>query len=105
MAGLPEEPSIERLPEIVARLPDDLRSLFHSLYSVHRHEGRIEIPPEMVSWVEERLGAVADVQTQQIVRVLDRYTLEATTFNALRARRPLTILDGAGGDGFRPIES
>jgi hypothetical protein len=105
MAGPPDEPSIERLPEIVARLPNDLRSLFDSLYSVHRHEGRIEIPPEMIPWVEERLGVVADIQTQQIVRVRDRYTLEATTFNALRARRPLTIQDGAGGTASVPLNA
>lgn len=83
-------PRIKDLPEIVAGLPDDSRTLFEAIYSLRRDEGRLRIPPEMASWVEERFGTLEDVQTQRIIRILNRYTSEGTIFNALRARRPLT---------------
>ena len=86
----PSGPRIEDLPEIVAGLPDDWRTLFEAIYSLRRDEGRLRIPPEMASWVEERFGTLEDVQTQRIIRILNRYTSEGTIFNALRARRPLT---------------
>lgn len=90
----PSGPRIEDLPELVANLPDGPRALFEAIYSLRRDEGQLRIPSEMASWVEERFGTLDEVQTQQIIRILNRYTSEGTIFNALRARRPLTGRQG-----------
>jgi hypothetical protein len=43
----------------------------------------------MYRWIERYFGSVDTVMNQRVVKVTNRFTLEETLFNELRARRPL----------------
>jgi hypothetical protein len=82
-------PSITQLPAIVAQLPEAERALIERLFSIQGEVGHLRAPQPMWGWIVDRFGAVADISAQRIVRVDNRWTLEGTLFNELRARRPL----------------
>lgn len=91
------EPSITTLPEQVAALPDAVREQCESLFLVTRSWGSLVPPPEMHAWIEAAFGSVAAVREQVVVKTLNRWTLEGSVFNTLRARRPITGGAGAAG--------
>lgn len=80
---------IERLVDLVDRLPEPERDLFARIYRVSQATGTIDAPPEMAAWLAERYGPVEAFREQRIVKVLNRYTGEATHFNPLRGHRPI----------------
>ena len=80
---------ITELPALVDALPTQARVLFDRIYRVASADGRLRAPTEMVPWIERTFGALADVETQRIVRVSNVVTGEGTLFNELRARRPV----------------
>ncbi len=43
----------------------------------------------MTPWIERSFGSVEAVQNQTVIKVLNRWTLEGSLFNDLRARRPV----------------
>lgn len=80
--------SIDQLPQLVAKLPDDDKRLVERLYQIVATRGQIVPPPEMEPWLERTFGSVAATREQQIIRVMNRWTFEGSTFNPLRASRP-----------------
>lgn len=76
------------LPERIAALPSPDRVRCERLFFVQRIEGRTVIPPAMEAWVASSFGDIDRVRRQTIVRVVNRFTLEGTLFNPLRALRP-----------------
>jgi hypothetical protein len=103
-------PSITNLPEQVAGLDADARARFADLFAVTRSGGSLQPPEEMRAWIERSFGSVEAVQAQTIIKTLNRWTLEGTLFNDLRARRPVARqapgadadaeLAGGGDDPF-----
>lgn len=91
------EATIDRLPELIAALPERERALAERLFHVVVTEGEIDPPPEMEPWLERTFGSVAATRHQRIVRVMNRWTYEGATFNPLRSRRP-----GAGTTSATP---
>lgn len=92
--------SVTTLPEQVAALDDRARDQFHELFAVVKSRGSLVPPPEMRAWIERSFGSVEAVQTQTIVKTLNRWTLEGSLFNDLRARRPVeSKLASAAGEG------
>jgi hypothetical protein len=83
-----EEARIERLPQLIAALPGHDRALVERLFAVVRAEGELVPPDAMVPWLERTFGSVEAARRQRITRVINRWTDEGATFNALRARRP-----------------
>ena len=81
-------PRIDRLPQLVAALPEDDRALAEQLFQVVATRGEIVPPAEMEPWLERTFGSVAATREQQIIRVMNRWTFEGATFNPLRASRP-----------------
>ncbi len=79
---------ITTLPERIAALPPTDRARCERLFFVQRVEGQAVIPAAMESWVTASFGAIDRVRHQTIVRVVNRFTLEGTLFNPLRALRP-----------------
>lgn len=79
---------IERLPGLIAALPEPERTLANRLFAVVAAEGTIVPPPEMYPWLERTFGSVDAALRQRIVRVTNRWTFEGATFNPLRNRRP-----------------
>jgi hypothetical protein len=79
---------IERLPELIGALPLPERELVRRLFEVVAVEGETVPPPEMTPWIERTFGSVEAVRRQRVIRVLNRWTFEGTTFNPLRSRRP-----------------
>ena len=79
---------IERLPALIAALPEPERTLANRLFAVVASEGAIVPPPEMYPWLERTFGSVDATLHQRIIRVTNRWTFEGATFNPLRSRRP-----------------
>ncbi|MGH2514769.1 MAG: hypothetical protein ACRDHP_03860 [Ktedonobacterales bacterium] len=79
---------IERLPDLIAALPEPEHALANRLFAVVASEGAIVPPPEMYPWLEHTFGSVDAALRQLIVRVTNRWTFEGATFNPLRSRRP-----------------
>jgi hypothetical protein len=73
----------------VDQLPDDQQAAFRRLFHVSETVGEIDPPEHMHRWIERYFGSVEAVLRQHVVKVTNRYTLEATLFNDLRSRRPL----------------
>ncbi len=88
---------IDRLPEMIAALPEAERGLAERLFQINVSEGKTVPPPEMEPWLEQTFGSVGAVLHQRIVRVINRWTFEGTTFNPLRSLRP-----GSGATGILP---
>lgn len=82
------EATIDRLPELIAALPDRERRMAEQLFQVVVTKGEIDPPAEMGPWLERTFGSVEATRQQRIVRVMNRWTFEGATFNPLRSRRP-----------------
>ncbi|HEX8995929.1 MAG TPA: hypothetical protein VF812_07855 [Ktedonobacterales bacterium] len=82
------EATIDRLPELIAALPQRERELAERLFQVVVTKGEIDPPKEMGPWLERTFGSVEATRHQRIVRVMNRWTFEGATFNPLRSRRP-----------------
>ncbi len=83
-----DEPTIDQLPAVIAALPDRERALVERLFQVVVTEGEIDPPAEMGPWLERTFGSVEATRHQRIIRVMNRWTFEGSTFNPLRSRRP-----------------
>lgn len=79
---------ITTLPERIAALPTAIRAACERVFFVQRVEGRASIPEPMTPWVIGRFGDLDQVRHQTIIRVVNRFTLEAALFNPIRALRP-----------------
>jgi hypothetical protein len=77
------------LEQIVAELAPDLRERFDRLYSVSPSVGRLNPPEHMRRWIDKYFGNVNAVAEQKVIKVTNRWTLDSSLFNELRARRPL----------------
>jgi hypothetical protein len=77
------------LDRIVQELPDEQRHLFERLYSVSATVGRLNPPDHMRRWIDKYFGGVDAVAEQKVMKITNRWTLEGSLFNELRARRPL----------------
>lgn len=83
------ERSIVGLPGLIETLPEDARDAFHRLFHLSETIGHIDPPEHMHRWIERYFGGVDAVLDQHVVKLTNRYTLDSTLFNDLRARRPL----------------
>jgi hypothetical protein len=81
-------PSPANLPELIAALPAEMQEIAHRLLSVERMGGQTVPPPEMTDWIVQHFGGVEQVREQTIIRVTNLATLDSSSFNPLRARRP-----------------
>ncbi len=77
------------LEDVLATLPEAERERFARLYEVSSSIGRLVPPDHMRRWIDKYFGSVEAVSEQRVVRVTNRWTLEGSLFNELRARRPL----------------
>lgn len=80
---------VVELPRLVDTLPDEVRTAFDRLFHVSETTGEIDPPEHMHRWIERYFGSVDAVLSQHVMKVTNRYTLDATLFNDLRSRRPL----------------
>jgi hypothetical protein len=83
------ERSIVDLLGILNSIPEEYRQTFFRLFNVSETTGEIDPPEHMHRWIERYFGSVETVIRQRVTKITNRYTLEATLFNDLRARRPL----------------
>ena len=84
--------ALANLSELVERLPAEAQALFHRIYDLRCVTGHLTVPETMAGWVEARFGDIEAVQTQQIVKITNRITVEGTLYNPLRAARPADIV-------------
>lgn len=77
------------LDRIVDELPDQHRETFYRLFDVTPSVGRLVPPDHMRRWIDKYFGGVDAVREQKVIKVTNRWTLEGSLFNELRARRPL----------------
>ncbi len=84
-----EHHEIAALDEVVASLDPERRELFDRFFHLSSTVGELHAPPTMHRWIEKYFGSVAAVQRQKVVKLTNRWTLESSLFNELRAHRPL----------------
>ena len=98
--------TIATLPDQIAGLPEAKRERINALFSVTRSQGDLVPPPDMEPWIERAFGSVDAVRSQTIIKTLNRWTLEGSLFNELRARRPITsfVLDSRPGSAIAGLE-
>lgn len=101
--------SIDRLPELASSLNPGARAAFERIYRVSRAVGRVVPPPSMHRWIIDHFGSLEAVESQTIVKVVNRVTMESGLFNPLRASRPvearlsgelLQAIEQSAGDPF-----
>lgn len=80
--------TIVSLPELIASLPVELQTLCQRIWHIERVYGHTVPPTAMHAWLTNQFGGVAQVRDQPIIKVTNRWTLDAAIFNPLRARRP-----------------
>ena len=84
---------IIQLSELMEQLADADRERFDRIFRVSTARGML-VPPESTrTWVEEQFGSLETVTRQQIIRVTNIVTWDSTLFNALRAKRPIKMMD------------
>jgi hypothetical protein len=82
-------PSIIELLSIFAGLKEDEKELFSRFFLVNSTIGKLVLPEDMKPRAEKSFGDVAGVETQKIIKILNKLTWEASLFNELRAKRPI----------------
>jgi hypothetical protein len=87
--------AITTIREQIAVLPPDLRETYERLLFIDVATGYAEPTEAMLPWVTEIFGSPDAVRHQTIVKIVNRLTLEGTTFSPLRALRPTA---SGGGD-------
>jgi len=82
--------TINEISSLVRGMSGHPRIVFDRLFEIREYTGRLVLPEEMRGWVEQKFGDRAAVESQRIVKVTNRVTLEGTLFNSLRGRRPMS---------------
>jgi hypothetical protein len=81
-------PTIDRLPDLVAALPGDMRQAFNRIFSLDVVQGELRPPSHMLPWIENQFGQARQVTKQVIVKITNVVTGEGSVFNPLRSLRP-----------------
>ncbi len=84
-----EQREIVALDAIVNDLQGEDREVFDRLFHLSTTIGELNPPQTMYRWIEKYFGSVDAVRRQKVVKVTNRWTLESSLFNELRAHRPL----------------
>jgi hypothetical protein len=87
--------SIIELDSKVSALPPEGRLLFSRIFDLSILVGRLRIPPSLAGWIGERFGSAAAVEEQKIVKLTNTITMEGSLFNALRAKRPMEVVEAS----------
>jgi hypothetical protein len=77
------------LPARLEALTGAARDRAERLLHVRLVKGATVPPPQLEPWLAETFGSVEAVRDQTIVKVSNPFTLDATLFAPLRARRPI----------------
>ena len=88
-------PSIANLEALVRDLPAADRERFHRIYHVATMETGLRMPDAMKPWAARQFGSPEAVESQRVVRVVNRVTREGSLFNPLRAQRPAAGVTGS----------
>ncbi len=102
---MPPKPSIAYLEALVRDLPAADRERFHRIYHVTTMETGVRVPDAMKPWAARQFGSTEAVESQRVVRVVNRVTGEGSLFNPLRAQRPGAGLTGSPHLPAGPEES
>lgn len=86
-------PQIIDLPDLVASLPAEKRTLVTRIFRISAATGSLVPPESMRNWIVEHFGSTESVKRQKIVKVTNLVTMEGTLFNELRASRPMQVGD------------
>ena len=88
--------SLANFPDQVQNLSASARSRLERLYYGSYSQTRLRIPPEMRERTVEIFGQAGEtpdacvrrVENQPLLRIMDRWTLQASVFSPLRSQRP-----------------
>ena len=86
--------TIGQLDQLVLSLPSEQQARFQRIFQVVTSTGALRAPAPMRPWLRDQFGSLEAVESQKIVRVINRVTLEDALFNPLRSQRPLQTGDG-----------
>jgi galactose-1-phosphate uridylyltransferase len=82
-----------QLPELIAALPPERRSILRRLYHISPTFGEISPDPHLFSKLEQLYGSVEAGLKQPVIKITNRVTLDSILFNPLRASRPLQTME------------
>ena len=88
-ATIVSQREIVALEEIIQTLAAEDRELVERFLHITSTVGELNPPPTMHRWIEKYFGSVKAVRQQKVMKITNRWTLESSLFNELRAHRPL----------------
>lgn len=99
-------PHIDQLDKLLQTLPAQEQERFSRIYHLSISEAELIPPAMMIPWLTETFGQPGEssaqtlerVRRQRVVKITNRFTLETTLFNPLRAQRPIMV-NALGGEG------
>ncbi len=81
--------SVLDLPAAYASLNAEQRARFDRLYSFSLDTGKLIVPEAMKPWAATQFGSFEKLESQQILRITNKISLDGALFNRLRADRPM----------------
>ena len=67
------------------------QEVFSRIFRISKATGCLDHPKEMHPWLEKQFGSIEAITCQDIVKISNLVTCEATLFNRLRASRPMDL--------------
>src|SRR3972149_8989183 len=71
--------------------PVEEQEVFSRIFRISKATGCLDHPKEMPPWLEKQFGSLEAITCQEIVKITNLVTFEATLFNRLRASRPIDL--------------
>ncbi|NOK61491.1 MAG: hypothetical protein GFH27_549311n102 [Chloroflexi bacterium AL-W] len=65
-----------------------IRRLCERIFHINVATGYTDPPATMYEWIEQQFGTLDSVREQTVVKITNRFTLEGSIFNPVRALRP-----------------
>ena len=85
------QPGINDIDLALTFSPREEQEVFSRIFRISKATGCLDHPKEMHPWLERQFGSLEAITCQEIVKIANLVTFEATLFNRLRASRPIDI--------------
>jgi len=85
------QPRITDVDLVLTCSPGEEQEVFSRIFRISKATGCLDHPKEMHPWLEKQFGSLEAITCQDIVKITNLVTFEATLFNRLRASRPIDL--------------
>ncbi|MBU2009110.1 MAG: hypothetical protein KJ624_04620 [Chloroflexi bacterium] len=91
MVQVKVQPRITDVDLVLTCSPGEEQEVFSRIFRISKATGCLDHPKEMHPWLEKQFGSLEAITCQEIVKIANLVTFEATLFNRLRASRPIDL--------------